>query len=286
MTIDLRARHFDAWCRLADNTKEATLRRVLRDVHLFRLEPQEDSEAIERTRGMTYEEINDLLLLPFDFVAVEDDISCFLAGRAGHVSGWDDPWEVSQIRRDARDRGDVLWRETVLVEPRLQGETYVGQRRRFELAASPISEAQIEVFDQKSLQPLPPSLAARTQARTSQDLVHFFLQIALINSPLVFMVEGEPRKPPPKGKLPWSDRRSVYTVMTVPRIRRSLGLARTEPGQQGQAPAAHWRRAHFRTLRSERFGDRRGERVRVKAAWIGPKEAEVGGRRYRVLVDA
>jgi hypothetical protein len=36
--------------------------------------------------------------------------------------------------------------------------------------------------------------------------------------------------------------------------------------------AAHWRAAHFRLLRAERFTHKRGQRVPVHHSWIGPKE--------------
>jgi hypothetical protein len=48
---------------------------------------------------------------------------------------------------------------------------------------------------------------------------------------------------------------------------------------------AHNRRAHQRTLRSERFRYARGKTIWVKATWVGPKEwKDAGGRQiYRIL---
>jgi hypothetical protein len=46
---------------------------------------------------------------------------------------------------------------------------------------------------------------------------------------------------------------------------------------------AHPRRAHQRVLRSERWGDRQGDLVWVKASWVGPKEWAHGGVQYRIV---
>lgn len=51
---------------------------------------------------------------------------------------------------------------------------------------------------------------------------------------------------------------------------------------------AHNRRAHFRTLKAERFRFARGSQVFVRATWVGPKEWRDEGSRqiYRILEPA
>lgn len=48
--------------------------------------------------------------------------------------------------------------------------------------------------------------------------------------------------------------------------------------------AAHWRRAHFKLLTSPRFTNKRGQRVPVKQAWVGPDEwTGLDGKIYKVM---
>ncbi len=48
---------------------------------------------------------------------------------------------------------------------------------------------------------------------------------------------------------------------------------------------AHNRRAHYKTLRHERYRFKRGQRIKVRATWVGPKEwKDEGGKQiYRIL---
>ena len=56
------------------------------------------------------------------------------------------------------------------------------------------------------------------------------------------------------------------------------------PREEQTARAAHWRKAHFRRLRSEVFTQKRGQLVAVRHAWVGPKEWEgKDGKVYRVV---
>lgn len=101
-------------------------------------------------------------------------------------------------------------------------------------------------------------------------------------------VEPGPNELPPKQRRkaaktrktkPWLDTRAPRVILLNPNKRYP------EHGRGGShaSPMPHQRRGHWRTLQAERFGDRRGQRVWVKPAWIGPSEWSYAGNVYRVI---
>lgn len=81
---------------------------------------------------------------------------------------------------------------------------------------------------------------------------------------------------------PWLNPRAPRVIMLNPTKRYP------EHGRGGShaSPMPHQRRGHWRTLQAERYGDRRGQRVWVKPAWIGPLEWAYKGNVYRVIEQA
>lgn len=94
----------------------------------------------------------------------------------------------------------------------------------------------------------------------------------------------EVARPVPKGKIARSDQRERYIVLTKEAIERCV---RTPNPENAGTPLhlGHRRRAHWATLRHERYRFRRGQRVFVKACWVGPEEIEYGHEKYRVLTE-
>ena len=86
-----------------------------------------------------------------------------------------------------------------------------------------------------------------------------------------------------KKRYPRSTERPTYTVLPPKKIRQKMGLPPIENETNGKK-APHWRRAHTRVLRSDRYRQK-GKTIFVKACWIGPSEAKVGGKHYKVLLD-
>jgi hypothetical protein len=82
---------------------------------------------------------------------------------------------------------------------------------------------------------------------------------------------------------PRSNQRPVYTLLKPKEIRKRLGL----PEDIGGVKRPHERRRHFRTYPQDeaRWPKAHGKTIIVPATWIGPSEAEFGGKRYRVLLD-
>lgn len=102
------------------------------------------------------------------------------------------------------------------------------------------------------------------------------------------IVEPEPKATPPKQRRkaaktralkPWLDERAPRVIMLNPTKRYP------EHGRGGThaTPMPHQRRGHWRTLQAERYKARRGQRVWVKPAWIGPSEWTHQGNIYRVV---
>ena len=96
----------------------------------------------------------------------------------------------------------------------------------------------------------------------------------------VLRVEPKPR--PDKG-VEWHLSRMHYCILTKKQAMK------IRDGGKGVSHhdlrrAAHWRRAHFRTLMSPRYKAKRGQRVPVCEAWIGPEQWKGSdGKIYKVI---
>jgi hypothetical protein len=76
--------------------------------------------------------------------------------------------------------------------------------------------------------------------------------------------------------------RPVYTLLKPKEIRVKLGLPALAAGGPRRP---HERRRHYRTYRDERYVKMRNKTVVIPASWVGPSEATIGNRRYRILLD-
>lgn len=101
-----------------------------------------------------------------------------------------------------------------------------------------------------------------------------------------FVVENTPLHPraAKPGRITRSHDRPTYTLLRPDQIRARLGLKASGEGEGGSR-RPHERRRHWRQLHSEFFTHKRGEKILVPACWVGPSEAVVGQRRYRVRLD-
>lgn len=129
--------------------------------------------------------------------------------------------------------------------------------------------------------------------KISQDgnLDHFFKnprvaieEIMYFNNPDKFIIEVSPKKPRDQSKsrlIARSHERPIYTYISPKKIRELTGLK----GTTGEHHAAHPRRAHWRTYQHDRYIKMKGQRVHIESTWVGPHEAQVGNKRYKVLVN-
>ena len=71
----------------------------------------------------------------------------------------------------------------------------------------------------------------------------------------------------------WVRARTYYTVVHRRHAANSKGVERgAMVADNSCVKTAHSRRAHFRVLRSEKWGASMGKRIMVRACWVGPKE--------------
>ena len=129
--------------------------------------------------------------------------------------------------------------------------------------------------------------AQETFRGTIGNVITAIEELMLANrDPQLFVFEQTPLKArePKKGRILRSPDRPRYVMLQPEVIRKIMGLQfPAEGGQGGRQP--HERRRHWRTLKSERFTHKRGERILVEACWVGPSETVVGKTHYRVRLD-
>jgi len=111
-------------------------------------------------------------------------------------------------------------------------------------------------------------------------------EVAEINRPNKWVVKKETIKARPiqKGKIPRSDQRPRYVLVTDEELSRVLREPNPENSPIDRRP--HRRRRHLRFLQSERYSEeKRFKHTVVEACWVGPQQAEYSGERYTVCLD-
>lgn len=83
-------------------------------------------------------------------------------------------------------------------------------------------------------------------------------------------------------KKPWAAPVARRVILLDPAKATEYGH-RIDRGGAHASPSPHQRRGHWATLKSERYKNKRGQRVWVRPAWVGDKEWIFEGNRYRVL---
>jgi len=107
------------------------------------------------------------------------------------------------------------------------------------------------------------------------------LEFAL--APKNFILETTPKRVRELGKkIPRQHERPVYTILEPNKIRKIMGLSQLG---NGSSKMPHERRGHYRTLQHEKYGDNRGRVSWIKPTWIGPAEACINNKQYRVRLD-
>src|SRR5262249_22043072 len=105
--------------------------------------------------------------------------------------------------------------------------------------------------------------------------------------PQVHIAQVQPDQP--HRSVEWIKARTHYTLIAHghPANRTTIKSGeRVQVDQQEELKRmAHNRRAHYRTLRHQRFRFARGKQIFVRDTWVGPKEwKDEGGRQiYKIL---
>jgi len=88
-----------------------------------------------------------------------------------------------------------------------------------------------------------------------------------------------------RRKVSWRKRRDYYTVLDAAHKANDRKLkhgASVSLSDKDIERCAHHRRAHWRTLKAEKWGASRGKRVFVRQTWVGPSEWRESNQVYRI----
>lgn len=99
-------------------------------------------------------------------------------------------------------------------------------------------------------------------------LVNF---ISLVNHPANHIVVVEPKNPE-KRSVQWVMSKSHYLVLHAADAKQAENRQGFTDSTQVLTRSAHNRRAHFRTLNSDRYVHMKGQKIWIRSAWVGPKE--------------
>ncbi len=99
-----------------------------------------------------------------------------------------------------------------------------------------------------------------------------------------FILKETPKRVRKPGvKISRSHERPLYTILRPKQIREKMELP-----HQGGTKCVHERRAHPRRLEHSRYTrneDGSVKVIKIKSSWIGPTEAKVGNKTYKVILD-
>jgi hypothetical protein len=85
---------------------------------------------------------------------------------------------------------------------------------------------------------------------------------------------------------PWLDPTAPRVIMLNPaKHYPAHGRTGERSAPTGAKVRPHQRRGHWRTLRDDRYGERKGQKIWIKPAWIGDREWAYKGNIYRVQTD-
>lgn len=284
--------HFDFLCRVAEQPNAAPqLAKMLRQARIFNLGdrtaetlPYEPREAFD----------TDTFFLPFPTVALCDDQSCVILE---DVDEKDRTAERPHVGAKPRRRfligictahpasiasckkAGMPWDEN-----RNNGLFVVGAME--DLRREAIGEQKTWVAGMEQKVWVVRDLRAE-ESRIEPDPTHIssaIEQALFINQPKNIVIEitatkQRPEKPP---RLLREHERPAYTLLRPQEARKLMGLPGPEAGSK---KIPHERRAHYRRLESEFYTHKKGQTIVVASCWIGPKEAVVGNKKYRVIVD-
>ena len=253
----------------------------------------------------------DLFALPFPITAVEDAASLIvLIDNQEHQTGLNVQREFIEfmeygknreafsnvnLAQQLRENNDELMQ----MMEQLKGYVVVNQGVVWEITPqerkwlTDASLDSINLFDRSGKLVLtrgPSEIPLDDLKATSGNVVTALEELMTLYTPERFILEVNPvltdkqARLLAKGKkIPRSDQRPIYTILTPGEIRDKMGV-RLQDQVDRKSPMPHERRAHLRRLRKE-SGYKEDKIIRVKASWIGVSEKTVGNKRYRVVLE-
>jgi hypothetical protein len=140
---------------------------------------------------------------------------------------------------------------------------------------------------------------AQASVASTFDLIRISCALAVhavlvINEPSQFIVEEGPEsvRGETKKKIQRSNSAPRFILLNPRQIRQRFNhpAEPPTPSDEGEETtkckrASHERRGHYRRLQAEQFKNKRGQVIWIKPVWVGPSEATVNGKRYKVRLD-
>lgn len=250
----------------------------------------------------------DNFYLPFPVVAVEDNATCtLLTDSEDHQFGFSKHRMFIDIVNLGIAAGEMAPGSTAITEnqrqmARDQGLHQVAFGEIHTIAVNPDTNRYqisakilyIEIIDKNntSIAQVPSDeLQTTPQGREAyhgiiQNVITAIEEIMLINGTHdYFIFEKSPVKQRKEktGRILRSHDRPNYTVLKPNEIRAILGVK--QPTDQQSTRQPHERRRHWRHLTSERYTNKRWQKILIDAVWVGPSQATIGNHHYKVRLD-
>lgn len=298
---------FDAFCGIAERHYPEVIP-LLRNAHLFEF-PGDSHKVLPKTLDADQAELlSETFFLPFPIVAMEDPVSCVVLfdkevnqqGIGGerffaeclpldykHLSRTSDATEMKLAEFASSPQGAVQISFGRVVDFKMRGS---GEGPPIHISGQ---VDRILVADKRKIYATEKQLLQRVADPSKitdavlRNVLTAFEEVLYCNTPNRFVVERSDiasRPPPPHLKIPRSENRPRYVLLTPDEIRQYVGKETGERSDR-KAPIPHHRRRHYRKLTAERYKDARGKTICVPASWVGPDSGVHGKTHYKVRLD-
>lgn len=107
------------------------------------------------------------------------------------------------------------------------------------------------------------------QANVQAALQMMLEFVSIVNCPRHFITRVRPNAT--HRSVEWINKKTHFIILS-PEHARNVRSGHRAPLDGKITKAMHKRRAHFRTLKSEKYTHKKGFKIWVKATWVGPKE--------------
>lgn len=306
--------YFDRLCWYAERfpaVLSRELRSMLEAAHLFQF-PYVAHEVLPKTfEDLEFDFQSKFFVLPFRVVAIEDRSSCVLL--------WDDQseqqgldvkrwfielaplssvaaksWNTDtesvrdSLPEDVRRRVESAWNFS-FGWFRVNGTEHVDGRLRYRLEGGVNAYHMLNqdgVMDEgRAFQTVGGDTLGESFLRNAMAAVE---EMMVFNRPDRFIVRETPDKLRAKGgpKIPRTHERPVYTLLHVHDVRQKLDLP-LPTGDRAGGVFVGERRRHVRRYPDDpaRWPKMHGKAIVIPATWVGPSEARVGRRTFKIMLD-
>jgi len=294
---------FDLACRVAER-QVPELERVLRRAALFLLPAAPHTFLPKSWEEDEVEFYQENFFLPFQTIAIEDSASLtLLTDPEEGLTGSDKPRNFIEILsmnlsslEAFREHGSTTEAEALRLMGQMPPESLCVAFGQLAVIIKPGGKVFTVGVTNRAVVATPNGVLYDTDVQSGdgfsgvnecalRNATTAWQEVMYLNNPERFVVQvvntGAAKKASGSQKIKRSHQRPHYILMSVGELRKTLGVYDHTDRHQ----SSHWRKRHFRRLVDDRFVNKKGQVVIVKQAWIGPEEATVGKKHYKVLLD-